>query len=68
MTAILNNFHFIRPGWLLLIPIAIGLWWLWQRRADPLRGWRAQIEPELLEALVVGRTDLIEQRYNLFVP
>lgn len=55
MTAFLNNFHFIRPGWLLLIPIAVGLWWFWQRCADPLRGWRAQIEPELLEALVVGR-------------
>jgi len=51
----LNNFHFIRPGWLLLIPVVVGLWWLWQRRSDPLRGWRAQIEPELLEALVVGR-------------
>ena len=28
---------------------------LWQRRSDPLRGWREQIAPELLEALVVGR-------------
>ena len=55
MMTILSNFHFIRPGWLLLIPIAIGLWWLWQRRVDPLRGWRTQIEHELLEALVVGR-------------
>jgi Ca-activated chloride channel family protein len=55
MTNILSNFHFIRPGWLLLIPVVVGLWWLWQRRSDPLRGWRAQIEPELLEALVVGR-------------
>ena len=25
------------------------------RRSDPLRGWREQIAPELLEALVVGR-------------
>jgi Ca-activated chloride channel family protein len=55
MRAILANFHFIRPAWLLLAPLAIGLWWLWQRRSDPLRGWRDQIAPELLEALVVGR-------------
>jgi Ca-activated chloride channel homolog len=55
MTTMLHNFHFIRPGWLLLAPLAAGLWWLWQRRADPLRGWRDQIAPELLEALVVGR-------------
>jgi Ca-activated chloride channel homolog len=55
MTTLLHNFHFIRPGWLLLAPLALGLWWLWQRRSDPLRGWREQIAPELLEALVVGR-------------
>lgn len=55
MTEVFANFHFIRPGWLLLAPLAIGLWWLWQRRCDPLRGWREQIAPELLEALVVGR-------------
>jgi len=55
MSAMLHNFHFIRPGWLLLAPLAAGLWWLWQRRSDPLRGWRQQIAPELLEALVVGR-------------
>lgn len=50
-----TNFHFIRPGWLLLAPLAAGLWWLWRRRSDPLRGWREQIAPELLDALVVGR-------------
>lgn len=55
MSRILDNFHFIRPAWLLLTPLAIGLWWLWQRQSDPLRGWREQIAPELLEALVVGR-------------
>lgn len=55
MSTMLDNFHFIRPVWLLLTPLAIGLWWLWQRRSDPLRGWREQIAPELLEALVVGR-------------
>ena len=55
MTEILHNFHFIRPAWLLLALLAVGLWWLWRRRSDPLRGWREQIAPELLEALVVGR-------------
>jgi len=54
----MNPFHFIRPGWLLLAPLAIGLWWLWQRRADPLRGWRGQIEPELLDALTTGKEAL----------
>lgn len=52
------SFHFIRPGWLLLAPLAVALWWLWQRRSDPLRGWREQIAPDLLEALVVGRESI----------
>jgi Ca-activated chloride channel family protein len=53
MTEALANFHFIRPGWLLLIPFAICLWWLWLRHSDPLRGWRQQISPELLQFLAV---------------
>lgn len=54
MPEALTNFHFIRPAALLLAPVAMLLWWLWQRRSDPLRGWRQQIDPELLRALTVG--------------
>lgn len=54
MSELLANFHFIRPFALLLVPLALGIWWLWQRRSDPLRGWREQIDPELMQALVVG--------------
>lgn len=54
MTA-LTNFHFIRPWWLLLVPIVVGIWWLWHRQSDPLRGWRAQMDPALLEALTHDR-------------
>ena len=54
MNEIITNFHFIRPGWLLLLPVAILVWILWQRRADPLSGWRQQIAPELLNALTEG--------------
>jgi Ca-activated chloride channel family protein len=55
MIADLVNFHFIRPWFLLLAPLALLLWWLWQRGTDPLRGWREQIAPELLAALVSGQ-------------
>ncbi len=55
MIGILANLHFIRPWWLVLMPFVIALWWLWQRRADPLKGWRQQMEPEFLRALVVGK-------------
>lgn len=54
MIEAISHFHFIRPGWLLLMPLAIGLWWLWLRSSEPLRGWRSQISPALLEALTVG--------------
>lgn len=54
MNAMLSNFHFIRPEWLLLLPLVIGLWWLWRRRSDPLHGWREQMDPDLLKALLVG--------------
>lgn len=50
---LLAEFHFIRPGWLLLLPIAILLWWLAGNAEDSLRGWRSMIQPELLEALTV---------------
>lgn len=55
MIETLTNFHFIRPAGLLLLPLAWAAWWLWQRRSDPLRGWRTQMDPELLNALTVGR-------------
>jgi Ca-activated chloride channel family protein len=55
MKDIITNFHFIRPIWLLLLPVVVVIWTLWQRRSDPLRGWREQIAPELLNALAIGR-------------
>ncbi|MDF1861094.1 MAG: VWA domain-containing protein [Verrucomicrobiales bacterium] len=55
MRELIANFHFIRPAVLLLGPVVIAIWWLWQRRSDPLRGWRKQIDPVLLKALLVGR-------------
>lgn len=54
MMETLQAFHFLRPGWLLLAIPAIGLWWIWKRSEDPLRGWREQMDPELLGALLTG--------------
>lgn len=55
MISSLAQFHFIRPAWLMLLPVAAGLWWVWQRYSDPLRGWREQISADLLESLLVGK-------------
>lgn len=51
----LANFHFIRPAWLILAIPAAAIWWGWKRSADPLRGWRDQMDPALLDALASGR-------------
>lgn len=51
----LAQFHFLRPIWLCLVPIGFFVWWLWRRNTDALRGWRAQMDSHLLDALVVGR-------------
>ena len=48
------TFHFLRPWWLLLVPLAAGLVWLWRRRADPRAQWEARSRPHLLDALLVG--------------
>lgn len=50
---LLENFHFLRPAWLLLAPLAAWIWWLERARKDPLRGWRALIDADLLTAMTV---------------
>jgi len=34
-----------------LAPVALAVWWLWQRGADRLSGWRRQMDRDMLEAL-----------------
>ena len=50
----LEHFHFLRPAWLLLVPVLAWIWWLVRTRQDPLRGWRAWMDGDLLTALTVG--------------
>ena len=49
----LEHFHFLRPAWLLLVPVVVWIWWLVRTRQDPLRGWRAWMDRDLLAALTV---------------
>ena len=63
----LESFHFLRPAALLLAPVVVVVWWLWQRRSDPLRGWRAQIDPELLGALADHRKSDPNRRWPVLV-
>jgi Ca-activated chloride channel family protein len=52
-----QGFHFIRPLWLLLLPLGPLLLWWWQRRNDPLQRWKGMIAPHLLAHLVVGENE-----------
>ena len=53
MKEFIAQFHFIRPAFLLLVPVVLAGWWLWRRAVDPMRAWRAQMDPDLLRALSV---------------
>jgi len=51
----MEHFHFLRPGWLLLLPLVAGLVWGIARRSDAYRKWREFLAPHLLEVLLVDR-------------
>lgn len=49
----MGEFHFLRPAWLLALPVALILAWIVARREDVRSRWRGLIEPQLLDHLVV---------------
>ncbi len=53
----LEQFHFLRPAWLVIIPIAAWLYWRLRGRYNAAAQWRHTIAPHLIEHLVVGSGD-----------
>ena len=49
----LEQFHFLRPAWLLLLIPAAFLMWSVYQRSDSLRAWKKVISPHILEHLLV---------------
>jgi Ca-activated chloride channel family protein len=64
MIEALQSFHFLRPAALALAVPALIVWYFWKKHADPLRGWRSQVDPELLDAL----SDQADSRPRAFWP
>jgi len=50
----LQQFHFLRPGWLLLLLPAAFLMWSVYQRSDSLRAWKRVINPKLLSHLTLS--------------
>lgn len=50
---VLDGLHFIRPLWLLLLPFAVLLPWLWRRTRRPSGDWSRVCDPHLLRWLAV---------------
>lgn len=50
----IEAFHFLRPDWLWLLPLAAGLIWAIAWRSDTQRTWRKLVAPHLLEVLLVN--------------
>ena len=55
MTEFIQNFHFIRPLWLLALLPALLLCWMVYRRHDEYSSWLQFIDLNLLEHLVVDK-------------
>ena len=53
----LEQFHFIRPLWLILLAPAAYLMWSVYRRSDSLRAWKRVIAPHLLDHLLLREAD-----------
>ncbi|MDE0692339.1 MAG: VWA domain-containing protein, partial [Gammaproteobacteria bacterium] len=55
MMEALADFHFLRPLWLLALPLAPLLWWLGRQARAGAGGWREAVAPELLRVLLEER-------------
>jgi Ca-activated chloride channel family protein len=51
----MDEFHCIRPLWLLALVPALVVWWLLRRHTDAAQSWRGIVAPHLLPYLLSGR-------------
>jgi Ca-activated chloride channel family protein len=51
----IQDFHFIRPMWLLALVPALLVWWLLRRHTNAAQSWRGIVAPHLLPHLLSGQ-------------
>ena len=51
----LHLFHFLRPGWLLIIPVVLLLWWWLSRRRSEVEIEGERMAPHLRAALSLNQ-------------
>ena len=52
----MDEFHFLRPFWLLAVLPALAVWWGLWRQQDSVVSWRQVVDQHLLEHLLVGES------------
>ncbi|MEN8194767.1 MAG: VWA domain-containing protein, partial [Bacteroidota bacterium] len=57
MDELLKYFHFLRPYWLLLIPLALLIYWRFKKNQSTEEKYKKLIAPHLLKHLIVGEKD-----------
>lgn len=53
----MDEFHFLRPLWLLIILPSLAIWWGLWRRQDRMAAWRQIVDSHLIRHLIVGEPD-----------
>jgi len=51
-----DDFHFLRPFWLLAALPALAVWWGFWRQQDSVDSWRQVVDQHLLKHLIVGES------------
>lgn len=53
----LELFHFLRPQWLVFLPVVIGLWWIIRPKKKAVQSLTEGIAPHLAQALLIGANE-----------
>ncbi|MDX1589055.1 MAG: VWA domain-containing protein [Oleiphilaceae bacterium] len=70
MTEWLAQLSFLRPAWLLLLPVALLWLWWWRHHRDRRQGgdWHRVMDPRLLAPLMPQQTDPAGPRPGIWLP